>query len=395
MKFKKPLAIAIGCVAIAAALIIVDELKPQPISLEVEAPMLAPVSVVDIIPSPHESSLSLLALTTARWPLKLKASSNAQVSWLNPEIEPGLLVKKGTELARLDTSALDSVVSLSLSELQQAELNLQKALHEQTVALKMLNPNKSSAFARREPQVKAAKAEVNRAKQAHRSALKQLDESHITAPFDAVIIRRHISPGEWVEAGQATFDLAASDSLDIKLPVSEQHWQKVQAALVKPKVVVESRSGHQWPANVRYLSPQVDKSTRQRQVVLSVKNPYKNKPLLLPNQQVKVIVHLGSQPEVVTVPLSAMTRDGYVWTIDSQNRLQKEVVRLVGQTDDDLYLQFLANSAASRRVVLYPLSSMLPGTEIEPQLAGADFIDSDDSSLSASLENYANEEVTQ
>tara|TARA_B100001059_G_scaffold178281_1_gene178899 strand:+ start:308 stop:442 length:135 start_codon:yes stop_codon:yes gene_type:complete len=37
-------------------------------------------------------------------------------------------------------------------------------------------------------------------------------ESVITAPFDAVVMKRHISPREWVETGQVAFELAASDS---------------------------------------------------------------------------------------------------------------------------------------------------------------------------------------
>ena len=47
-----------------------------------------------------------------------------------------------------------------------AELELKQAKHEQTVALKMLNPKTSSSFARREPQVLAAKANLQQAKQA-------------------------------------------------------------------------------------------------------------------------------------------------------------------------------------------------------------------------------------
>jgi hypothetical protein len=37
----------------------------------------------------------------------------------------------------------------ALSSLKQAELELKQAKHEQTVALKMLNPKTSSSFARR------------------------------------------------------------------------------------------------------------------------------------------------------------------------------------------------------------------------------------------------------
>ncbi|MFA0617091.1 efflux RND transporter periplasmic adaptor subunit [Vibrio splendidus] len=366
MKFKKPLSVLVGCAAIFIALVVVDELEPdvtQPVKKET---VLAPVSVLEVTPSQHQSTLTVLGVTAARWPVQLKASSSAQLKWLDESVEPGNLVNKGDVLARLDTSAVDANLAQALSSLKQAELELKQAKHEQTVALKMLNPKTSSSFARREPQLLAAKANLKQAKQAYLSAQKLLEESVITAPFDAVIMKRHISPREWIEAGHVTFELAASDSIDIELPISEMHWQQVQAALTEPSITVVSRSDNQWPAKVRYVSPQVDSVTRQRQVVLSVEAPYQSKPRLFPNQQVQAVVNLGLKNNVVSVPLSAMTRDGYVWTLDNNDRLRKESVSLIGQGNQVLDIRFNQQSGQVRRVVQYPLSSMLIGKQVEP-----------------------------
>ncbi|MEZ8578510.1 efflux RND transporter periplasmic adaptor subunit [Vibrio splendidus] len=366
MKFKKPLSVLVGCAAIFIALVIVDELEPEATQPVKKEAVLAPVSVLEVTPSQHQSTLTILGVTAARWPVQLKASSSAQLKWLDESVEPGNLVNKGDVLARLDTSAVDANLAQALSLLKQAELELKQAQHEQTVALKMLNPKTSSSFARREPQLLAAKANLKQAKQAYLSAQKLLEESVITAPFDAVIKKRHISPREWIEAGQVTFELAASDSIDIELPISEMHWQQVQAALTEPSITVVSRSDNQWPAKVRYVSPQVDSVTRQRQVVLSVEAPYQSKPRLFPNQQVQAVVNLGLKDNVASVPLSAMTRDGYVWTLDNNDRLRKESVSLIGQGNQVLDIRFNQQSGQVRRVVQYPLSSMLIGKQVEP-----------------------------
>ncbi|MEZ8717159.1 efflux RND transporter periplasmic adaptor subunit [Vibrio splendidus] len=366
MKFKKPLSVLVGCAAIFIALVAVDELEPEATQPVKKEAVLAPVSVLEVTPSQHQSTLTILGVTAARWPVQLKAFSSAQLKWLDESVEPGNLVNKGDVLARLDTSAVDANLAQALSLLKQAELELKQAKHEQTVALKMLNPKTSSSFARREPQLLAAKANLKQAKQAYLSAQKLLEESVITAPFDAVIMKRHISPREWIEAGQVTFELAASDSIDIELPISEMHWQQVQAALTEPSITVVNRSGNQWPAKVRYVSPQVDSVTRQRQVVLSVEAPYQSKPRLFPNQQVQAVVNLGLKNSVVSVPLSAMTRDGYVWTLDSNDRLRKESVSLIGQGNQALDIQFNQQSEQVRSVVQYPLSSMLIGKQVEP-----------------------------
>ncbi|HAS6045311.1 TPA: efflux RND transporter periplasmic adaptor subunit [Vibrio vulnificus] len=372
MKFRKPLSVLVGLAAILMALVVVDELAPEPNEAAEKQALLSPVSVLEVTPSLHQSRLTLLGITAARWPVKLKASSSAQLKWLDERIEPGSLVKQGQVLARLDTAAVNATLAQSLSVVKQAELELQQALHEQTVALKMLNSKTSSSFARREPQVLAAQANLTQAKQAYVSAQKLLEESVITAPFDAVIIKRHISPREWIEAGQVTFELAASDSIDVELPISQMHWQQVQAALTEPSISVVNRAGHHWPAKVRYVSPLVDTSTRQRQVVLAVQSPYQNKAKLYPNQQVQAEIDLGLSENVVSVPLSAMTRDGYVWTLDRSDRLRKESVTFIGQGHQQLNIRFDEQSAQVRRVVQYPLASMLSGKQVAPVVSEQD-----------------------
>ena len=69
---------------------------------------------------------------------------------------------------------------------------------------------------------------------------------------------------------------------------------------------------------------------------------------------------------IATLPLSALTRDGFVWTLDSQDRLQKEWVTLVGQQQDQVFVRFDKQSEQSRRVVVYPLISMLVGKQMAP-----------------------------
>ncbi|WP_114767587.1 efflux RND transporter periplasmic adaptor subunit [Vibrio rhodolitus] len=366
MKLKKVMATLAGVGAIITALVLIDILEPQPVKVTPKRHAKPPVTVLEVTPSTHTTELILLATTSVYWSMQLKAPSSARLDWLNLKIEPGALVKKGTRLAKLDTSELEFNLAQANSSVKQAELNLQHTLHEQTVALKMLSPDKSSAFARREPQVLAAKAALKQAEHAYTSAATILAQASITVPFDAVIIRRHISPGEWLEEGQVLYELAASDSLDVSLPVSEMHWQQVHAALRQDSILVENREGNQWKAQVRYVAPQADVNTRQKEVVFSVSHPYQGATRLLPNQQVKVTISLGEQDNIAVLPVSSITRDGEVWTLDKQNRLQKESVEKIAHKGSKAYVRFVQNSDRTRQVVLYPLISMLPGKEVMP-----------------------------
>ncbi|KYN26318.1 hypothetical protein ATY37_12070 [Vibrio cidicii] len=364
---KKVLVLLAGASSIIAALVALEALEPQPVAFKEKPQPLPTTTVMEVVPTDYAPRLILLATTTARWPIELKATSSAQLTWLHPKAEPGMRVEKGTELAKLDTHALAADLAEANSQFKQAQLNLQQVEHEQTVALKMLSATPSSAFARREPQVAAAKALLAQTKQRVTSAMERLSQASMIAPFDAVILKRSVSPNQWLEAGQTAFSLAASDSLDVTVLVSERHWQQLQAELSSAHVKVQDRAGQTWPAYLRYVLPEVDALTRQRQVVFAVTEPYQGSANLRPNQPVNVIVQLAKQADITALPLSAITRDGDVWTLDEQQRLQKERVTLVSQTPEHVYVRFVENSNKTRRVVLYPLLSMLEGQQVLPQ----------------------------
>ena len=119
---------------------------------------------------------------------------------------------------------------------------------------------------------------------------------------------------------------------------------------------------------MRYVAPEINAVTRQRQVVLTVPQPYTSTRTLLPNQQVKVHLQLGEQSNIVQLPLSSITRDGYVWTVNAQSQLQKEWIEPIEQQGNIAYIRFRQQPDQTRKVILYPLSSMLVGKEVDAQL---------------------------
>lgn len=319
MNKQKSLPIICSIVLIIFAFIIIMVLIPEPVEAQQEVAIKQPVTISLVQPSTYRPSIHLLGTTQARWPVALKAQSSAKLSRLSHNAEVGTLVKQGETLMQLDTTHLKSQLAQALSTLRQAELNLQKEQHEQTVALQMLPTKDSSAYARREPQIASAKALLAQAQEAYKSAQRYLDDARITAPFDAVVLTRPVSPGQQVAEGEELITLAASDSLDVFLPIAEQDWQTITAVLPALSIEVTDRQGQHWPASLRYVAPQADANSHQRQVVLAVSKPYQQPvPRLLPNQQVSVDVKLAQHDHVAQIPLSALTRDGEVWTVDEK-----------------------------------------------------------------------------
>ncbi|WP_051303539.1 efflux RND transporter periplasmic adaptor subunit [Psychromonas aquimarina] len=348
----------------AAAVLIIE---PQSAPVQPASQIYQPVTVVHATPGSFVPSVTLLGTTHARWLSEVKAQVSGDVVHLDKTLEPSSLVKKDQQLLALDTTHLTSRVAEAQSQIKQAELNLLREQHEQTVALKMLSKQNSSAYARKEPQIALAAAALEQAKQALKSTRKQLSDAAVSAPFDAMIIRRDVSPGQYVESGQSLFTLTSSDSIDVQVPVSESKWGLLSRGLSRPTIMVIDRQGREWPGLLRYIAPQADQKTRQRQIVLSVAGPYSSSPRLLPEQQVWVKITLDPQQNAVQVPGSALTRDGQIWIVDADNKLAVQSVELLEQGADSAWVTFIHDPEEARSIVQFPLASMLEGQRVSPQ----------------------------
>ncbi|MDK2595386.1 efflux RND transporter periplasmic adaptor subunit [Pseudoalteromonas obscura] len=367
MKYKNIMAIGAGVCAIFMALIVVDELAIEAPIAKTNHSIKQPVSTTTVVAQPHTPSLDLIGNTRARFLTQLKVTSEGQLAWLDTELEPGALVTKATPLAKLDTTHLESELAQAQSRVYHSELALEQQLHEQSVALSMLSSKNQSSFAKREPQVTAAKADLSQAKLMLKSMQKRFEEAQIVAPYDAVILSRAVSPGDWLSAGEALFEVAASDSIDVVLPISEPVWRRLKRQLQHQQleISVTDRSGGQWPAQVRYIAPRMDLTTRQRQLILKVVDPYELNAQLMPNQPVRVSIGLAQEPQSFKVPQSALTRDGFVWTVDAAGTLQKESIEILSKSRTHTYIRFNQINDSTKQVVVYPLLSMVVGTQVE------------------------------
>ncbi|MPW29266.1 efflux RND transporter periplasmic adaptor subunit [Agarivorans sp. B2Z047] len=360
----KPILMAIGLLVLSLATIVI--LEPQAIEDAPAKVDYLPLSALVVSPTSYQPKLLLSGISKARWFNQLKAQSSGQIINFDEQLTPGSLVSKQQLLLKVDPIHLQAELSAALSQIKLAELNYQREKHEQTVALSMLSNTASSAFARREPQLAAAKAELAQARSSYQSIQQRLRDSQVDAPFNAIIINSYVSPKQQLDVGDPLFDIASSESIDITLPVSELHWSRIQASLAEPQITVIDRQNKTWPASVRYIAPQVDATTRQRQVVLSVAKPYQSKPRLLPEQQVNIQVSLSVQSTVAKLPMSALTKDGEVWTIDSKQQLQLEQVTILDENESTVWLKFVNQPEQTRNVVVYPLPSLLPGLRVKP-----------------------------
>lgn len=341
---------------------------PEQEDLEAQQPVsLLPVTFARFTADTQQLTLSVSGLTQPRWPTHLTAAVGGRLATLNIQVEPGALVNKGQVLAEISPAAYQANVDAAASRLADAQLNLERNLHEQTVA-KTSGGNIKSPFGRYEPQVAAANQAVKAAQSALVEAKQRLNDTQITAPFDAIVLKRFVTPAQWIQPGEQLFQLAAQSSIDIKVELSEKEWRKLSLNNDMQGTTILSID-EKWPANVRYISPVRDPNTRQRSLVLKVDDPYRpqnSNQALLPDTQVSVIFSGNFENHVFICPSSALTEDGAIWTIDENNQLNLEEIELLEQTASKVTVRFKIDPAQTRNVVLYPLGSMLEGQTISP-----------------------------
>jgi RND family efflux transporter MFP subunit len=328
---------------------------------------LLPVTVVTLTPQSKNLIVSATGITQARWITKLVAVVEGRVDSLAENLEPGMLVDSDQVLLRQKSGAYQAAVDGAISQLAMAKLALEKTIHQQTVAkaskAKLLTP-----YARFEPQVQSAKDSVNAAKSSLKNARQQLADTQIKSPFPAIILERQVTPGQWLQAGQQLFLLADQDSIDVKVEIPDSDWNQLASTAINAAALVTTNENEQWSASIRSITPTRDRSTRQRSLILKISSPYVALPerkVLLPDTQVKIEFSGKKESQIFVIPSSALTEDGDIWTLDEQDQLQLEHVQLFSQTVEEVVVRFKENSLQTRRIVLYPLGSMIQGQQVK------------------------------
>ena len=347
-------------------LVVLGLSEPEHMVTNVELDQHLPVTFVKLSPQSRHISRKLTGVTQARWPTQMVASVAGRVVTLPDNLEPGRLIKQHELMLALQDTAYLAEVERAASDLAIAELTLAKTRYEQTVA-KKTSGRLSTPFARMEPQVAVAEQEVKAAKSALLYAKQRLADTKMYPPFSAIILQHYVTPGQWVQTGEQIFHIASSDSIDIKVEVPESVWQQLGQLQEGRQAQVISQAGNLCQGNIRYINPMREAITRQRSVIIKVATPFKGEFPLLPDQQVQVTFSGPKQEQIIEAPASALTEDGFVWTIHESQMLRKESVILLQQNSESIWVRFSQQPELDRDIVVYPLGSMVEGRLVQPK----------------------------
>lgn len=359
----------IGLIAIIFILWLLDE--PVEVANMEETTETRPlVSVVSVQPSIAQTQVNVTGLVKSRWPVMLNANVSGQVINSFEDIQPGSFVEKGALLAQIDDIDYQAALSDAKANVAAAKLELARVLNEQSVAKRIDNGKTNSDYGLFKPHVEAAKANLAAAKARVAAAQKQLNDTQVKAPFNAIVLAKHIVPSKRINQEETLYILASSNALDVEVSLSQQQWQKLDVS-TDTSASVNNGFGQSIAAQMRYIAPKLNSQTRQRELTLTIDQPFDSQHVLLPEQHVDVTFSSKPIENVVVTPSTVLTRDNHVWTVKN-SRLAIEQVTLIEESDASVVFSFVKQPALARQVVLYPLSTMLEGQEVSAKQATAD-----------------------
>ncbi|PIE20277.1 MAG: hypothetical protein CSA66_00925 [Proteobacteria bacterium] len=187
----------------------------------------------------------------------------------------GQAVKAGDPLVTLDTSDLELHLKSAKAALRTAQAQV-RAIRIEAERARRLVADKALPKANREQaesQLSVARAGVGQARVGVQMADKALADSVIKAPYDAVIVKRHVAEGDYAAAmpPQPIATLQEIDPIDLRLVVPAVHQLRVRAG---ERVKIRfPHSGLEREGTIDRVVPAIDPRTRALTAVVELANP--------------------------------------------------------------------------------------------------------------------------
>jgi membrane fusion protein (multidrug efflux system) len=292
----------------------------------------------------QQSSFPAVGSFRARQAARLGVQVSGRVQQVMVDV--GDLVKGGQELLKLDPEFFRIEVTQRTAELdaarataQEAELNFNrmKSLFEKpagetpSIARKLYDDANTAYL--------AASARLRGAEGALQYSQKRLDETLVRAPFNAVVTKRMVDPGEPVNSAPITYVLEVQEveQLDLEFSLPQDMLSRVQKG-TPLTYEVDGVTNGKGRATIGVIYPSLDEATRSFRCRATVPNPGLR---IKPGMLAQVSVLEGTGTSALTVPRKALTQtaDGWQVRINDGGKAVSRNVKVGALSDEHAEVQ--------------------------------------------------------
>ena len=350
--------------------------KDNPKNAQASTAPRAEVSFIEVATAPVEQHREVPGRTTPFRVAEVRARVNGIV--LKRLFEEGADVKEGQPLFRIDALPYQAALDSATATLARAQANAETlgqqaerygALIGRGAVSKQEYDNAAGAQ-------KVATAEVAAAKAAVQTARINLGYTNVTSPIAGRIGRAAVTEGAYVQQAQATL-MATVQQLDpiyVDLTQSSVEVRQLQRQLetgeivrsgegAKVTLMLEDQSVYPESGTLQFSDASVDPSTGSITLRALFPNPKKE---LLPGMFVRARLEVGTTPDALLVPQSALRRDpqgeASVFVIGAEDKVELrpvEAPQVVGNQ-----WRVTKGLRVGERVIVEGLQKVRPGSPV-------------------------------
>ncbi|MFC6978435.1 efflux RND transporter periplasmic adaptor subunit [Microbulbifer taiwanensis] len=383
---RQTLLLSLGVLLLVIASIPIQLSKRPLLSAQEGREQLPAVEVVTATAGSYRARVNAHGAAEPHYKLALTAKVSGYVSELASDLEPGRRLARDQPLLQLQDSDYRATVAAAEKNLADARVALleeerEAAQAESAWAMSGVAGEPDSELTLRQPQLRAARATLQKARAELDSARRDLTYTQVAAPFDALVVERRVSPGSFVAAGSELATLYSTDRVELALTLSAGDWSNLppEEELLDGSWRVQLTSvadGSRWSGYVLRAEQHLDASTRQRALTVALDAPLDQSPALLPGTFVEATIPGRALDGLWQLPGSALSQRGEIWYLSAENTLDRFAAQPLFSDAQFVYVRPPeALAAAPQRVLLHPLNGYLRGMRVEPSEAGAEKIE--------------------
>jgi len=214
--------------------------------------------------------------------------------------EEGQRIKDGETLVKLDSELLEKKLQAKEASYEETLLNLERAQNDLE---RIENLYKKKIVAEKDYddqwfQVKGLEKKAAALKADVEQLEIELKKTLITAPFNGVIIKKHVARGEWLSPGKTIAAIARDDAMDLIVEVP----QGVIKYLKPGMTVMATAAGTKKSGIIMAIIPKGDIATRTFPVKIRINDPTS----LMEGMEARVRLPVGKKITSLLVPRDAV-----------------------------------------------------------------------------------------
>ncbi|MBZ0329447.1 efflux RND transporter periplasmic adaptor subunit [Halomonas sp. ANAO-440] len=378
----------LALLVLAGGLFLAWWLISQPPRVERRAPAEAPPPLVDVVTAHQRAaapSLHGFGRVQAEREAHLSSRIAGQLLEFAPNTLPGMVVEAGAPLALMDDTDLRLALRDAEAGLAQAQAQLAMERGEQQRAQSEYQsfgrdlPADRRALVLREPQLRVAEAEVERATTARDRARLDLQRTTLTAPWRGMVQSRLLGAGSEVSSGTELLHLVDVTRFWVRVSLPGEALGWLDAATDDApgsQVTISSRSwptGHERRGELIAVLPTLEENGLQAQLLVAVDDPLGlelGSPALRLGDMARLDFAARPREGLFVLPVAALRPGDEIWVLDDEDRLRRRQVTVLHRGDERVLIE--EGLEEDQRIVISQLGQPREGMRLRARVADSE-----------------------